>query len=209
MKKYLLLAMLATLTIPFYLSADSNLEENLKAVMVLFDKSRKEAEAKNHELINANDELTASNLELQSDLELAKNQLNDLQHENIILRSKISEVAVRELETAALTMTTEIPVKTSQSRNDKAEPIPDFTPKSFKTVGAPANGAQHLSDATVLLVNINTATDRELRLIPGIGPAMATKLIENRPFASVWDLMKIQGMGKKRIESLQLYITLK
>lgn len=67
---------------------------------------------------------------------------------------------------------------------------------------------EHLSDATVLLVNLNTATERELRLIPGVGGALATRIVRNRPYESVWDLMKLEGMGKKRIETLEQYIVI-
>jgi competence protein ComEA len=59
----------------------------------------------------------------------------------------------------------------------------------------------------VLLVDINKANERELRLVPGLGPALANKIIDNRPYASIWELMKIEGLGRQRVNSLAPYIT--
>lgn len=217
MNKYLLVALSAALFVPVSLSAQTKLEDNLKAVMVLFDKSRKESEARIEELTQANEELTAKNQGLEEQLDSTKGQLEALQKENMLLRSKISEVAVNELETAALIPTIKAPVQKKNQMTKQAKettdsdelPIPDFTPNAFKKTGNQANQAnlEPLSDGTVLLVNINTSTDRELRMLPGVGPQMAQRIIEARPFASIWDLMRLQGMGKKRIEALQVYIT--
>ena len=68
---------------------------------------------------------------------------------------------------------------------------------------------QHLSDGTVLLVNINTATEREVRLIPGVGPALAKKIIAERPYSSIWELMKIDGINRNKVEAMAPYMTLK
>jgi DNA repair exonuclease SbcCD ATPase subunit len=141
MKKYFLVALLAILTVPFALSAQTKLEDNLKAVMLLFDKSRKESEAKIEELTQANEEMMASITQLKSDLENAETLVEELQSQNMLLRSKISEVAVNELETAALTITTDIPVASkpakakkseSKPKSPEEEPIPDFTPNALK-----------------------------------------------------------------------------
>lgn len=62
-----------------------------------------------------------------------------------------------------------------------------------------------------MLVNINTATAEHLQTLPGIGPALAQRIIsyraENGPFASVAELTKVQGIGIKRLENLLGYIT--
>jgi DNA uptake protein ComE-like DNA-binding protein len=53
--------------------------------------------------------------------------------------------------------------------------------------------------------DINTATEKELRLIPGIGPVMARRIIDARPFRSADDLKKVNGIGDKKYESIRPY----
>ena len=62
-------------------------------------------------------------------------------------------------------------------------------------------------------VNINTADAKTLESLPGIGPAYAARIMEyrikNGSFASYDDLLKIKGIGKKRLEKLLPFIQLK
>jgi len=61
------------------------------------------------------------------------------------------------------------------------------------------------------LLNINTATAEQLQTLPGIGPALAQRIldyrVQNGPFASVAELTNVEGIGIKRLESLLDYIT--
>ncbi|MEW6540468.1 MAG: helix-hairpin-helix domain-containing protein [Bacillota bacterium] len=56
-------------------------------------------------------------------------------------------------------------------------------------------------------ININTADRAELENLPGIGPALAERIIryreQNGPFVSVDDLMNVSGIGEKRLEGLR------
>lgn len=60
------------------------------------------------------------------------------------------------------------------------------------------------------LVNINTASADELDTLPGIGPATAAAIIEDRekigPFTSTEDLMRVSGIGEKKFEQLSTLI---
>lgn len=63
---------------------------------------------------------------------------------------------------------------------------------------------------TVTLVNVNTATPDELNALPGIGPVLARRMIDERarrPFASVEDLGRVSGIGPKRREALRGLVT--
>jgi DNA uptake protein ComE-like DNA-binding protein len=53
--------------------------------------------------------------------------------------------------------------------------------------------------------DINTATEKELRLIPGIGAVMARRIIDARPFRSADDLKKVNGIGDKKYDQIRPY----
>jgi predicted flap endonuclease-1-like 5' DNA nuclease len=48
-------------------------------------------------------------------------------------------------------------------------------------------------------VELNTATQAELESLPGIGPVLARRIIEARPFRSVDDLDRVKGIGPKKL----------
>jgi len=54
-------------------------------------------------------------------------------------------------------------------------------------------------------LDINTATEKELRLIPSIGPVMAARIITARPFRSADDLKKVNGIGDKKYAEVRPY----
>lgn len=57
------------------------------------------------------------------------------------------------------------------------------------------------------LVNINTASAAELQTLSGIGPSMAQSIIDERTkngaFASVDDLMRVSGIGEKKLAKIK------
>ena len=60
-------------------------------------------------------------------------------------------------------------------------------------------------------ININTANEDELTMLPGIGPALAKRIVEYRknvgPFRSVNDLKNVTGIGEQKLQSIIDYIT--
>lgn len=61
------------------------------------------------------------------------------------------------------------------------------------------------------VVNINTATVQELKLLPRVGPALAQRILEfrqaNGPFKSPEELMRVKGIGEKTFALLKPYVT--
>jgi len=61
-------------------------------------------------------------------------------------------------------------------------------------------------------VNVNTATAEQLALLPGIGPALAGRIVahraENGPFQTIDELVAVRGIGERSLERLRPYVTL-
>jgi competence protein ComEA len=66
--------------------------------------------------------------------------------------------------------------------------------------------------ARPLPCNINTASSSELEAVPGIGPAMAARIIEartRRPFTVVEDLLDVRGIGERTLERMRPYVVVR
>ncbi|GBE34031.1 comE operon protein 1 [bacterium BMS3Bbin06] len=57
------------------------------------------------------------------------------------------------------------------------------------------------------LLDLNTATEKELQSIKGIGPVFAARIIAGRPYKAVGDLLKVKGIGRKKLEKIRAYFT--
>ncbi len=80
-------------------------------------------------------------------------------------------------------------------------------------VHAKSKGAKAATKAAAEVsspLNINTASAKDLQLLPGIGPKIAQRIVDyrakNGPFSSVDDLKKVKGIGDKKLEKIRPFL---
>ena len=56
-------------------------------------------------------------------------------------------------------------------------------------------------------VNVNTSSQTQLESLPGIGPALAQRIMAHRPYESVEDLLDVPGIGPATLENLRPLVT--
>lgn len=100
--------------------------------------------------------------------------------------------------TAAHASTGEPAVPEVQQTANAASAVQSDTTRRQRSAAAPGR------------MNINTASSAQLQRLPGIGPALAGRIIEyrteNGPFKSVSEITKVRGIGDKTLEKLAPYL---
>jgi DNA uptake protein ComE-like DNA-binding protein/endonuclease YncB( thermonuclease family) len=51
-------------------------------------------------------------------------------------------------------------------------------------------------------VNLNTASQKELEMLPGIGPSLAARIVAGRPYSSLEELCRVPRLGIKKINQM-------
>jgi len=78
-------------------------------------------------------------------------------------------------------------------------------------VGAGAGAAGAGGSGAAGLVNLNTADAAALETLPGVGPALATRILawrdENGPFRAVDELLAVAGIGEKTLAGFRDLVT--
>ena len=96
----------------------------------------------------------------------------------------------------------------------RATPLPNTfsrispTPRPSPTAtSSPVEGKKSHAKEKIGLgkIDINTATEKELRTVPGIGHVMAARIIAARPFRSADDLKRVSGIGDKKYAKIRPY----
>ena len=95
------------------------------------------------------------------------------------------------------------------TERDAPEPRhPDAAPSSAGT-RAPAP-ARHSRGAPVGRIDVNRADEAELVRLPGIGPALAARIVTERErggaYASPQDLLRVPGIGPKTLARIETYL---
>lgn len=52
-------------------------------------------------------------------------------------------------------------------------------------------------------IDINSASIEALESLPDIGPVLAKRITEGRPYSDVWELDKVKGIGPETIKSIE------
>ena len=88
--------------------------------------------------------------------------------------------------------------------------INDKNTEEYISIGNENGVIENASDGSVNNININKATVSELMKIPGVGEALAKRIIdyrkENGKFIKIEDLKNVSGIGDKKFDSLKEYI---
>ena len=76
------------------------------------------------------------------------------------------------------------------------------------TAPAPARASERSGAAAIAArIDLNAATQADLESLPGIGPALARRILDDRerfgPFATVESLTRVKGIGPKTLERLR------
>ena len=82
-------------------------------------------------------------------------------------------------------------------------PVAVAATKASAAVSTKAAEAQKTAGA---LVDINSASEKELEVIKGVGPATAKKIVANRPYKTVDELSKA-GLKPKAIEAMKPFVS--
>jgi competence protein ComEA len=87
---------------------------------------------------------------------------------------------------------------------DGAGPAPDRSRP--RKPGGPSRGQPPAGP-----VDINRASLADLTRLPGVGPALASRILQAReregPFTSIDDLRRVRGVGPSKLERLRPHVT--
>lgn len=98
--------------------------------------------------------------------------------------------------------------RTSRTQRKSAQAKSGLGASTTKKSSSTRAGTEK-NNSAVQIVRINSASARELQQLPGIGPALAQRIVETRKggrFTSADDLLRVPGIGKAKLAKLRDYV---
>lgn len=105
-----------------------------------------------------------------------------------------------------------IAVDSAESRPGAAAATggPRLRPDLTAGVGGESGGRRQALPSPTARLDLNSASAAELELLPGIGPALAGRIVEHRTkngrFRSVADLDSVRGVGPRILERVRGFV---
>ena len=103
------------------------------------------------------------------------------------------------------TVTVQVSAQPDDTAADETPETPEETPEEAPEETAPPAPTEEAP------LNLNTATQAELELLPGIGPVLAQAILDYRDsfggFSSKEQLKEVSGIGEKRYAAVEALIT--
>ena len=107
------------------------------------------------------------------------------------------------------------PAAPRSEEGTSSAPSSEPEPRRSRRGKAPSESPRPPGSATGVpsdTIDLNRATTDELTRLPGVGPALARRIVDVRdaegPFTEVDDLGRVRGMSVRKVEKLRAFVTI-
>ncbi len=104
-----------------------------------------------------------------------------------------------------LNVNTQSPASVSSFASEDSSATPHPIIPSTRIGPVETNKRDGKNQVVLGRIDINTATEKELTTVPGIGHVTAARIITARPFRSADDLRRVSGIGDKKYAQIRPY----